>query len=120
MMRALLTCMMVLVVSSFLMVGCDRGPAPTQPAVPPAQPEQPVQPPVEGEPAAAAPGAYPLTVCVVSGEPLGSMGKPVVLTHEGSEVQICCAGCEDSFRADPTTFIANVAAARAASSTASN
>ncbi len=30
---------------------------------------------------------YPLKVCVVSGEKLGSMGNPHVIKHEGTEVQ---------------------------------
>jgi len=40
-------------------------------------------------------------ICPVSGEPLGSMGKPIKLTVEGREVFICCAGCEDTLREDP-------------------
>ena len=44
---------------------------------------------------------YPLTTCVVSGEGLESMGKPVVIEYEGREVRLCCAGCEADFRKDP-------------------
>ncbi len=44
---------------------------------------------------------YPLTTCVVSGEGLDSMGKPVVIEYEGREVRLCCAGCEADFRKDP-------------------
>jgi hypothetical protein len=48
---------------------------------------------------------YPLDVCVVSGEKLGSMGKPVVLQHEGREVRLCCAGCIDKFKQDPAKYL---------------
>jgi len=43
-------------------------------------------------------------ICPVSGEPLGSMGKPIKLTVEGREVFICCAGCEDTLREDPEKY----------------
>jgi len=36
---------------------------------------------------------YPLGVCAVAGEPLGSMGDPIVKVVEGREVRFCCAGC---------------------------
>jgi hypothetical protein len=48
---------------------------------------------------------YPLDVCVVSGEKLGSMGEPVVLTHEGREVRFCCAACVDEFKKNPAPYI---------------
>lgn len=48
---------------------------------------------------------YPLDVCVVSGEKLGSMGKPVVLQHEGREVRLCCPGCIDKFKKEPAKYL---------------
>lgn len=48
---------------------------------------------------------YPLEVCVVSGEKLGSMGKPYVITHEGREVRLCCQGCEADFKKDPAKYL---------------
>jgi hypothetical protein len=48
---------------------------------------------------------YPLTTCVVSGEKLGSMGKPYVVKHKGREVQLCCDGCEKDFKKDPDKFV---------------
>ncbi len=51
---------------------------------------------------------YPLTTCVVSGEKLGSMGQPVVVKHEGKEVQLCCKSCIKKFEADPAKFAAMV------------
>lgn len=61
------------------------------------------------------PGAdYPLQVCVVSGEKLGSMGKPHVIKHEGTEVQFCCKSCVKDFNAEPKKFLAKIEAAHAA------
>lgn len=34
-------------------------------------------------------------VCPVSGEPLGSMGKPIKVTVDGKSLFICCEGCQD-------------------------
>ncbi len=56
------------------------------------------------KPAAAA-KAYPLDTCVVSGEKLGSMGKPYRLLHEGKEVQFCCKSCLPKFKKDPAKYM---------------
>lgn len=37
--------------------------------------------------------SYPLTNCVVSGKPLGSMGEPITHLFDGVLVQLCCKGC---------------------------
>ena len=55
---------------------------------------------------------YPLDVCVVGGEKLGSMGKPVVIQHEGVTVKFCCKGCIEDFEEDPKKFIAKLEAAK--------
>lgn len=47
-------------------------------------------------------------VCAVSGEPLGSMGKPIVVEHQGKKVLLCCEGCRGAFEADPETYVAKV------------
>lgn len=60
--------------------------------------------------------AYPLDVCVVSGEKLGSMGEPVVINHEGTEVRFCCKSCKPDFEADPDKYVAMVKAGKAQSS----
>ncbi|MDP1580590.1 MAG: hypothetical protein Q8M02_09945 [Candidatus Didemnitutus sp.] len=57
--------------------------------------------------------AYPLTVCVVSGEELGSMGKPVDYTHQEAGqsdrlVRFCCAGCIKTFKKDPAKYLAQI------------
>jgi len=55
---------------------------------------------------------YPLGVCVVSGEELGSMGDPVVYYHEGVEVRFCCDACIPEFEEDPEKFIVKIEQAR--------
>ncbi|MEZ5387966.1 MAG: hypothetical protein R3F13_20865 [Prosthecobacter sp.] len=62
---------------------------------------------------ATAKDTYPLDVCVVSGEKLGSMGEPHVITHEGVEVRFCCDHCVPKFNADPATYIAKIKEAAA-------
>ncbi|MEI6713440.1 MAG: TRASH domain-containing protein [Verrucomicrobiota bacterium] len=51
---------------------------------------------------------YPLTTCVVSGEKLGTMGKPYVYNHEGREVQFCCKSCVKDFNKNPKQFLAKL------------
>lgn len=38
----------------------------------------------------AATAPYPLKVCLVTGEELGSMGKPVVKVYDEQEIKFCC------------------------------
>ena len=66
----------------------------------------------EAKPAAAAAGTYPLKTCVVSGEELGSMGKPVVIQHEGKEVQFCCKSCMPKFKKDPAKYMKKLETAK--------
>ena len=63
-------------------------------------------------PPAAPKGAYPLTTCVVSGEKLGEMGDPVVVTRDGVEIHLCCKNCIKELDADPKKFEAMVTAAK--------
>ncbi|HEY0946379.1 MAG TPA: hypothetical protein VGD81_13970 [Opitutaceae bacterium] len=75
--------------------------------------------------APAAPADYPLTTCVVSGEKLGSMGKPYVHVHqeEGKPdrvVQFCCRGCIKDFKKDPAQYLAKLDAAEAAAKAKKN
>jgi YHS domain-containing protein len=48
---------------------------------------------------------YPLDTCVVSGEKLGSMGKPVIIKHEGREIRFCCGNCVQEFKKDPAKYL---------------
>ena len=54
------------------------------------------------------PENYPLTVCVVSGEELGSMGAPYVHKHEGTTVKFCCKPCLEKFDEDPEGYLAKL------------
>lgn len=58
------------------------------------------------------PATYPLKTCPVSGEELGGMGKPVKVTHEGTDVYLCCKSCLKDFNKEPAKFVAKVKAAQ--------
>lgn len=57
------------------------------------------------------PKPYPLEVCLVSGEELGSMGEPVVIIHEGQEIRFCCDRCQPKFEADPERYLSKLSQA---------
>ena len=50
-------------------------------------------------------------VCPVSGESLGSMGKPVKVEVKGRTVFLCCDGCEAELKKEPDKFLAKLDAA---------
>lgn len=51
------------------------------------------------------PADYPLKKCVVSDEAFGGeMGKPVKVTHEGTDVYLCCKACLKDFKKDPAKY----------------
>ena len=52
--------------------------------------------------------AYPLDVCIVSGEKLGSMGAPPSLVHEGQTIKFCCDHCIPDFQEEPAKFLAKL------------
>ena len=54
---------------------------------------------------------YPLDVCVITNQPLDSMGGEVSMTHEGTEVKFCCRGCIGAFRRNPEPHLARIRAA---------
>lgn len=59
------------------------------------------------------PPTYPIKKCVVSDEDLGSMGKPVKVTHEGTDVYLCCKSCAKDFKKEPAKYVAMVKEAEA-------
>ena len=64
---------------------------------------------------------YPLKSCVVSDEPLGSMGDAIKYTHREAGkpdrlVLFCCEGCIEDFKGDPSKFLAKLDAAAKAKS----
>ena len=55
---------------------------------------------------------YPLEKCIVSGEKLGSMGAPYVLTNGTQEVKFCCKGCLKDFNKDKAGFMKKIEQAK--------
>ncbi len=55
---------------------------------------------------------YPLTTCVVSGEGLTEMGKPVNYIYAGQLVEFCCPSCKKDFDKEPAKYTAKIAEAR--------
>ena len=51
------------------------------------------------------PKPYLLKTCITDDEKLGSMGDPYVFTHEGREIKLCCSGCLDDFKKNPTKYM---------------
>ena len=51
---------------------------------------------------------YPLETCPVSGEPLDSMGGPIVHQQPGREVKLCCDSCVAVYDGDSDKFNAEI------------
>ena len=51
---------------------------------------------------------YPLKVCVVSGNELGSMGKVITKTYGDQEIKFCCKPCIKKFDANPAKYLAKL------------
>ena len=47
-------------------------------------------------------------LCPVTGEPLGSMGKPIKLAVKGETVFVCCKGCPDDALAHPDKTLGKI------------
>jgi hypothetical protein len=52
--------------------------------------------------------AYPLKTCVVTGNELGSMGRPDDRLYQGRLVRFCCGTCLKDFNADPAVYMAKI------------
>ena len=48
---------------------------------------------------------YPLKICLVSDNKLGSMGKPYKFTHEEQRVELCCKPCLKKFTKEPVKYL---------------
>ena len=46
--------------------------------------------------------------CPVSGEMLGTMGKPIKMSIKDQEVWICCSGCKENLESDPDKYLAKL------------
>lgn len=51
-------------------------------------------------------------ICPVSGQPLGSMGRPIAVDLDGQTVFVCCKGCIDRLKANPEKYLAALPKAR--------
>ena len=51
---------------------------------------------------------YPLDVCLVTNEKLGSMGKIIVKIYDGQEIKFCCKSCVGKFEKDRTKYLAKL------------
>jgi YHS domain-containing protein len=47
-------------------------------------------------------------VCPVTGEALGSMGKPFKVTVKGQTFFLCCEGCRDDLNKNPDKYLAKL------------
>jgi YHS domain-containing protein len=47
-------------------------------------------------------------VCPVSGEALGSMGKPYKVTVKGQTFFLCCDGCQEELNKNPDKYLAKL------------
>ncbi len=51
---------------------------------------------------------YPLEVCIVTDNDLGSMGDEQVIVHEGQTIKFCCKPCEAKFLKNPAKYLAKL------------
>jgi YHS domain-containing protein len=51
---------------------------------------------------------YPLNSCIVSGQPLGSMGTPIVMAQGKREVRLCCKGCIKKFEKNTAEYLKKI------------
>jgi len=52
---------------------------------------------------------YPLDYCLVSGDKIGEMGKPIVIVYHGQEIKFCCSDCPAQFNKDPEKYMKKLA-----------
>jgi hypothetical protein len=56
---------------------------------------------------------YPLNVCIVTENDLGSMGDERTFAYEGQEIKICCKPREKKFLKNPARYLKKLARAPA-------
>lgn len=60
---------------------------------------------------------YPLTTCLVAGDPLGANDYITYVHKEAGKpdrtIRLCCDGCIDDFKKEPAKFLAKLDAAEA-------
>ena len=98
--------LLVTALAAAVLIGCDK----KEPAASSPKGDAPkTEAPKSGAAAKTAAKPYPLEVCIVGGEKLGSMGKPFVFVHQGQEIKLCCDGCKSDFDKEPAKFLAKLA-----------
>jgi YHS domain-containing protein len=113
----------VLATGLALISACDKQSAePMAPTAGPPSKPQALAPAADAGEAAAkvattAVKPYPLDVCIVSGEKLDSMGKPISLVYQGQEYKFCCNDCPTAFKKDPQKYVTKLQTAMAAKGT---
>ncbi|MEN9573414.1 MAG: hypothetical protein RL514_1269 [Verrucomicrobiota bacterium] len=96
---------LITTLAAAVFIGCNKNESAT-----PKPDATKTEAPKPGADAKAAAKPYPLEVCIVGGEKLGSMGKPFVFVHQGQEIKLCCDGCKADFDKEPAKFLAKLAA----------
>jgi hypothetical protein len=48
---------------------------------------------------------YPLKTCVISGDKLGEMGKPITFVYKNQEIKLCCKDCRKDFDKEPEKYL---------------
>ncbi len=71
------------------------------------------QPNNPGTQADASAKPYPLDYCLVSGDKIGAMGKPITIVYQGQEIKFCCPDCPPDFKKDPDKYMKKLAAEQA-------
>jgi len=56
----------------------------------------------------AAKAPYPLKVCLVTDNELGSMGKVITKVYDGREIKFCCKPCVKKFEANQAKYLAKL------------
>lgn len=55
------------------------------------------------------PKPYPLDVCIVTDNDLGSMGEETEIVYEGQVIKFCCKPCERKFLKNPAKYLEKLA-----------
>jgi YHS domain-containing protein len=108
----------VLLTSLFVFAGCSQE-QPKAPSTPSPEQKAADQGPAADKSTEDLPGLKDLSpedlaaakkqeVCPVTGEKLGSMGKPYKVTVKGQTVFLCCDGCEEAITKDPDKYLAKL------------
>jgi YHS domain-containing protein len=65
-----------------------------------------------GGSAKAAVKPYPLNYCLVSGDKIGEMGKPITNNYMGQQIIFCCPDCPKEFKKNPDKYMKQLAEAQ--------